>query len=149
VFFKANADGTPERAIFPDEDGRLYIPKSNSSSRTYRKPVVLAWEFINNKNLPDDHVVYFKNLDEQDFSAYNLGILHKNEYKHLKDAIDNLNGTLKLIPNTKNPYGIILRYKQNGRVLYKNFDDVVTAKKAKRTMIIRATKFLSKYLVTE
>jgi len=149
TFFKINSNNQIVRQVFPQEDGRLYVPKADNKNHTYKKTSVLAWEFLNNKELPKNFFVFHKNLDTSDFSAYNLIALPKDEYKKLMDAILNLDGILKLIPNEKNPYGCLLRYKLNGKTMYKAFEDIVTAKKAKRAMLINSTKYLHRYTLSE
>lgn len=149
VFFRIKPqDSSVIRQIEPNSNGMLSVMSSETGKMTNRKASILAWEFLNSKKLPDDHVVYFKNLDQEDITAYNLGVTTKKEFKQLKDALDNLEWALKIVPDTKEVYSYKVRFKFQGCMIFKSFHDIVAAKKFKRIVVIKSTKLISKYLVS-
>lgn len=135
------------RELFPSESGQYWVVTS-SGKKTNRKAEILAMEFITKQEVKPDESVLFKNFDKSDLRAFNLLLLPKEEYKSIKDAIDNLEGAVKTKPDKNNPYGIVLLYKKDGRLVQRLFNDVVTAKKQKRQVLLEATKLLSKYILT-
>lgn len=147
-FYRLDSTNQVTRKLLPDEDGFILVYLS-SGTKTKRRPLKLAWEIVNNKSLPDGYVVYPKNMNPEDLTAFNLGVLPKEEYKKLKDSIHNLEGALKLKPDPAKPHGVILFYYENGRRVKHHFDDIVIAKKEKNKLLIECTKYVSKYSVTQ
>lgn len=147
-FYRLDASGSPVRRVLSDDDGFVVVYLADAK-KTKRRPLRLAWEIINNTTVPQDHEVYAKNLNSNDYSGFNLQLIHKNEFKQLKDAIKNLEGALKLKPTENKPHGVTLMYILGGRKQKEYFEDIVTAKKAKNKILVYCTKLVSKYTITE
>ena len=147
-FYRLDSTNQVTRKLLPDEDGFILVYLS-SGTKTKRRPLKLAWEIVNNKLLPDGYVVYPKNMNPEDLTAFNLGALHKEEYKKLKDSVQNLEGALKLKPDPDKPHGVILMYYSNGRRIKQYFEDIVTAKREKNKILVYCAKLVSKYTITE
>lgn len=147
LFYRVGADNKITRQLLPDDDGFVLVYLKDNT-KTKRRPPKLAWEIVHLEQLPNDYVVYSKNMNPDDVSAFNLGVLHKDEYKTLKDGIKNLEGALKLKPDPDKPHGVILMYYSNGRRIKQYFDDIMTAKKEKNRILIECTKFVSKHSIT-
>jgi len=147
LFYRVGADNQIIRQLLTDEDGFVLVYLKNNT-KTKRRPLKLAWEIVNLKLLPNDFLVYPKNMDDTDYSAFNLCAISKTEHKKLKDSIQNLEGALKLKPDPNKPHGVILMYFNNGRRVKQYFDDIVTAKQAKQKIAVECTKFVSKYSIT-
>jgi hypothetical protein len=148
-FFRIKpSDSSVIRKLEPSASGMLSVFASETGKMTNRKACILAWELLNSKKLPDDCTIYFKNLNQEDFTAYNLGVTTKIEFKQLKDALDNLEWALKIIPDAKEVYSYKVRFKFQGCLMLKSFHDIVAAKKFKRIVIIKSTKLVSKYLIS-
>ena len=136
------------RALAPDEQGMLSVVDGLTKKHTFKKAAILAWEFIHSSKLPDGHVVYFKNLNTSDYNGYNIAAIPRQQFALLRDAIDNITGVLKLVPHATEVYSYKVRYKHKGQVLHKQFHDVVDAQKFMRSVLIKSTKIMSKYLVS-
>lgn len=124
-------------------------PATGKRKNTNRKAAMLAWELVNKKKWPVDHVVMFKNLDCDDLTAYNIKCLPKDQYKKIKDAVDNINGVLMISPDPREAYKYKVRYKIKGLTSYKYFWDVTEAERFKRLVLIKSTRLLNKYLPSE
>ena len=148
LFYRLDASGSPVRRLLSDDDGFIVVYLADAK-KTKRRPLRLAWEIINDKVLPQDHEVYAKNLNSSDYSGFNLQLIHKNEFKQLKDAIKNLEGALKLKPTENKPHGVTLMYILDGKKQKVYFEDIVTAKKEKNKILVYCTKLVSKYTITE
>jgi hypothetical protein len=137
------------RVLIPDEQGMLSVKDALTQKYTFKKASILAWEFISGAPVPASHVVYFKNLNTKDYKGYNIACIPRSAYSSLRDAIDNLQGTLKLIPHSTEVYTYKVRHKHKGKTVLQSFHDVVDAQKFMRKVLIKSTKIMSKYLVSE
>jgi hypothetical protein len=115
-------------------------PLTGKRKNTNRKAAMLAWELVNGTKWPVDHVVMFKNLDCDDLTAYNIKCLPKEQYKKIKDAIDNVNGVLLMSPDPREAYRYKVRYKIKGLTSYKYFWDVTEAERFKRLVLIKSIR---------
>lgn len=136
------------REIFASEQGSIWV-FNLEGKKTTRKAEYLAMEFILGKEIEQDQVVFFKNFDKQDYRAFNLLLLSKQEYALLKDAVDNIDGALRIKPDKQNAYGSVLFYKHRGRLVKQPYADVVSATKAKRQILLHSTMLLSSFMLTE
>lgn len=136
------------REIFASEQGSIWVIDSKGK-KTTRKAEYLAMEFITAKEIEPNTGVFFKNFDKQDYRSFNLIQLSKEEYTQLKDAMDNLDGALKIKPDKQNPYGSVLFYRHQGKLVKQSFEDVVSATKAKRQILLHSTRLLSRLILTE
>ena len=149
IFFRIRpSDLSVIRQLEPNANGMLSVLIAGTGNITNRKASILAWELINSKKLPSDSTIYFKNLNKEDYTAYNLGILTKIEARSLRDALDNLEWALKIVPDSREVYSYKVRYKFQGCTVFKFFHDIVAAKRFKRLVIIKSTKLVSKYLIS-
>jgi hypothetical protein len=148
LFWRTDKNQKCTRVLDLDEMGCIVCKLKRTQKNTNRRASVLAWEIINAQTVPKDHVVYFKNLDTTDICGYNLGLVSKVEYAHIKDAIDNTVGFVKLIPHATEVYSYKVRYKQGGFTTHQSFHDITAAKNFQRMLFINGTVLLSKYMVS-
>jgi len=131
-----------------DDSMRVPCWSALTGKNTNRKGAILAWEMLNGKELPPEHVVYFKNLNEEDLRGYNLGAVTKLEYTKIRDALQNLKGYAKLIPHATEVYSYKVRFKQGGFSTHQSFHDITAAKNFHRMLVINSTVLLNRYLVS-
>ena len=137
------------RRLYPNEQQAISIQLQDYAKPSLKKASIVAWEMLNGAVLPEDHVVYHKNLDSADYRGYNIAAIPKKEHSVLKDAAENIQSVLKLIPHKTEAYAYNVRYKHNGKTMYKLFWDIITAKRFMRLVLIKSTKTMSKYLITD
>jgi len=131
-----------------DDSSRVICRSSITGKNTSRKGAILAWEMINGKELPVDHVVYFKDMNEGNLRGYNLGCCTKVEWSLIKDATANLSGYAKLVPHRTEVYSYKVRYKQGGFSTHQSFHDITAAKAFLRMLVCTGTVLLNKYIVS-
>ena len=130
--------------------GVTYVdPISGKRKSTNRKAAMLAWEFINQKPWPKDHCLLFKDLCPDNLSAFNITLIPKDQYQQIKDAVDNLNGTLRIQPDQREAYKYKVRYKIKGLTSYKYFWDITEANRFKKLVLIKSTRVLNRFLPSE
>lgn len=98
-------------------------------------------------SMPDkDIVLYPKNLDDFDYSLKNLGSIPKENYRELKQALHNLNHALSINPHPRDRWHYVVKYKDEVNKV-KVFQDVVSAKRFYRSLLLKYTKTVSKYCI--
>jgi HNH endonuclease len=135
--------------VIPDPDNsmmRVTTPDKTSSSKAASS---LGWELANGKDIPEGHVVYFKNMNSKDFRGYNLGVVTRKDARRLRDAVLNSGELLKLIPHPTEAFSYKVRCRVDGFVRVLNFHDIIAAKRFIRIVQIKSTKLMNKYLITE
>lgn len=130
-------------------DRRISVCLSSTGKYTWKGAGNLAWEFITSTPVPDNHLIYYKNSDNEDFRSENLGIIHKSELKSLRDAMLNLQGHLKILPNKMEVYTYKVRYKEGGGIKHKCFQDCIAANDFYKEIKARSVRELGKYAVTQ
>lgn len=148
-FYRKENEAVPNYyKVFPDELKRIQVAFTANRKYTYKGAANLAWEFINGP-IPEGYVLYFKNMDKEDLRANNLGIVTKDEYKKIKDALYNLQGSLKIIPDKKEVYTYKVKYKENGYNKIRSFQDCIAAKKFHKEVMLKSVRELGKYAITQ
>ena len=130
-------------------DRRVSVCLSSTGKYTWKGAGNLAWEFITSEPVPEGFLIYYKNLDKEDFRSENLGVIHKEELKSLRDAMLNVQGHLKIIPDKKEVYTYKVRYKESGIIKLKCFQDCIAAKDFYTEVKNRSVRVLGKYAVTQ
>lgn len=137
-----------ERRLFPNESGLISYLCPETSKNVKKKATVLAWEIFNNKPLPDDMVVYLKDGNPDNLTISNIGIIHKEEYVKLKDSLYNVNSGIKITPHKVFAFQQIITFKHKGKLRKLTCQDSIQANRIKKILLLKATKLLSKYLVS-
>jgi len=135
------------RRLLSDSDGFIWVYLKDET-KTKRRPLKLAWEVLNNIQIPDGYSVYAKNLDYDDWSAYNLALIKDDEYKKLRDCLKNLEGALKVNPSSKS-HCAVLHFILDGKKMRQQYNDITAARKAKNKILVYCTKFIAKYTMTK
>jgi len=148
-FYRIKPDGSLIRELQVNETGMLNVLLESTGKSTNRKAALLAHEFLTNETVPEDYVVYHKDMNTDNLKASNLGVIHKDDNRNLKDALANLDGVLKLFPDGKEIYCYKVRYRNEGKTKWIRFNDVVSAKRFKRNLMIFSTKLIARYTITE
>ena len=130
-------------------DRRVNVIQTSTGRYTWKGAGNLAWEYITGSPLPKGFLIYFKNLDNEDFRAENLGIIHRSELRSLKAAMLNVKGSLRIIPNTKEVYTYKVRWKEPGVFKQKCFQDWIAANDFYNFIMQKCVKELGKYAVTQ
>lgn len=128
---------------------RVNVIQASTGKYTWKGAGNLAWEFITCKAVPEGYLIYFKNSDKEDFRSENLGIIHKNELKALRDAMFNMQGYLRILPDKKEVYTYKVKYKSEGMIKYKSFQDCIAAKDFYNEIKTKSVRELGKYAVTQ
>lgn len=137
------------RQVPLDDLRRITVASAITGKYTHKGAGQLAWEFISGSPVPEVYVIYFKNLDNEDFTAGNIGIISKVDFKKVKDAMYNLQGSLKIIPDTREVYTYKVKYKEGGVNKIKCFQDCIAAKKFHKEVLLRSVRELGKYAITQ
>lgn len=112
-----------------------------------KKASTFLYEFFSGK-LSDDQVVYFRDLNSNNFVPENVSAISKTEYKKLKDSIENINGAIKITAHNSNAYMYIIRFKNEGKTVKYVCQDIIQAHKIRRIVLYKSTKILNRYIVT-
>jgi uncharacterized protein YegP (UPF0339 family) len=131
------------KVLYRDESGYF---RFKIKSKSYNiKAINLVW-FLNNLELnKSTHCLYFKDTDPENLSINNISILSKQEYRNLKEALQNIQSVLKVQKHTKDMYTYWLYYKQNGTVKKKLYHDFSVAEKNRRKKYLENLKIVFKY----
>lgn len=128
---------------------RVNVTLTSTGKYTWKGAGNLAWEFITSEPIPEGFLIYYKNLDKEDFRSENLGVIHKEELKSLRDAMLNVQGHLRIIPDKKEVYTYKVRWKEAGIIKLKCFQDCIAAKDFYTEVKNRSVRVLGKYAVTQ
>jgi hypothetical protein len=126
----------------------LYLDKKQRVNK--KKANVVAWEILNQRELPKDHFVVHKDLDEGNFTGNNLILLNKKDYRELKQAIKNTfeNGIRYSLHKTE-AYSYVVQYYKDNTKRSKYVHDIIEAKKQVRLLLLENYKILSKYCISK
>lgn len=149
LFWRKDSSGSLQPKPLQLHDRRISVFSDITGKYTWKGCGNLAWEFITSTPVPDKHLIYYKNSDNEDFRSENLGIIHKSELKSLRDAMLNLQGYLKILPNRMEVYTYKVRYKEKGGIRHKNFQDCIAANDFYKEIKARSVRELGKYAVTQ
>lgn len=149
LFYRTEPDGTGLRQVFPADQRRISARLASTGKYTFKGLGSLAWEFIHGSCIPEGYLVYYKNLDKDDVSASNLGIISKEDNKRVNDAIANLEGSLKIVPDEREVYTYKVKYKEDGKFKIKAFQDCIAAKAFHKEIMNRSVRLLGKYAVSQ
>lgn len=137
-----------ERELIVGPDANLSY-KCNISGRLVKKNAkILAFEVLHDCFVIGK-IVYFKDLNTDNYKGSNLGCVRKEEYFKIKDALRNLNGLLKITPHPTDAYVYVVKYRQNGKTHSKICHDIIQAQRLRRRIMLRSSKILGKYLTSE
>lgn len=149
LFWRKDSSNSIQPKPLQLHDRRVSVALSSTGKYTWKGAGNLAWEFITSTPVPDQHLIYYKNSDNEDFRSENLGIIHKDELKSLRDAMLNLQGHLKILPDKKEVYTYKVRYKEKGAIKLKSFQDCIAAKDFYKEVMSKSVRVLGKYAVTQ
>ena len=149
LFWRKDSSNSIQPKPLQLHDRRVSVALSSTGKYTWKGAGPLAWEFMTSTPVPEKHIIYFKNSDNEDFRSENIGIIHKEEFKELKEAMLNLDVYLKIIPDKKEVYTYKVRYKENGTIKMKCFQDCIAAKDFYKTVMNKSVRVMGKYAVTQ
>ena len=107
----------------------------------------MAWEIMNGK-IAKGFVVYAKNLNNRDIKGINIGIVDRETYRSINDALKNTNGAIKATPHKTDAFSYVVRYRENGKNKSIITHDIIGAMKIKRKILLKSLKILEKYIIS-
>lgn len=137
-------NSTEVSEIVPDDTGMLSFYCKVKRKVVRKKALFLAYESLHGP-IPEDHLVFQKDLDETNYKGSNLMCLHKDEVRDIKDALYNVQGGIKLVPHPNNAYAYVLIYKEKGRKQQISTQEITKALRLKRKIIHKCQKYLNSY----
>lgn len=138
VKFKTNSK------VLNQDDNGYYRFKIKNKSYTI-KAINLVW-YLNKSGFDKNkYCLYFKDTDTQNLDINNIQILNIQEFKVLKEALQNIQSTLRLHKHKDDMYNYWLYYKQNGVVKKKLYRDFSIAEKNRRKKYLENLKIVFKY----
>ena len=134
-----------KRQMQQDEYGFIVVYDNNLKKRSKIKAAKVAWELGNDKELPKDKRIIHKNLIETDTKLANLGLITRNQYRQLQEAIRNLGGNVRLLPHPEDQFSYIIRYQLNGKEKREVRYDIGAASSKYLQLQLKFAKILNKY----
>lgn len=147
-FYKRKRDASIGPMQHPNQDHILKYTCNTTSKQRSIKAIKAAWMILNNSEVPEGHVLYCKNLDETDLSAGNIALVDKETWKDIREALHNLNTALKIKTHSSAQGHYMVQWKEDGVLRKKVLQDVVSAKRLHRKLLIAFTKIIGKYTST-
>jgi hypothetical protein len=112
------------------------------------KAIRVAYEMFYNCKRPNGMVIYPKDLQNSNFKIANIGTVNAAVWQNIKDAVYNIRDGIKIKPHPTNAYTFVVKYRQYGRVMQKTVHDITQALQFKRNLIIKCSKIVTKYTVS-
>ena len=151
VFWRLKESPTglvPSHLLFPNAEGLLqYFCVADKKNKKH-VPLRAAYEIFNETRLTVQQVVYPKDLDDGNWKADNLGMITREEYAKLRDALYNITNDVSVHPHPKHTYTYIVGWKEKGRIRTKTVHDVTKVQQIRRIIRMKSSKTLSKYVVS-
>ena len=139
--------GEKQRRLFPNESGM--IDTSIQGKKLKGKLNKIIWELVHKKPIPADHVVFHKNMQENDYRLLNLQLIQKSVYNTIIEAMKNLSGALRILPHPTDAFSYILEFKDKGRLKREVLYDISVARQKLLRMQLRYIKIVGRYVVTD
>lgn len=132
------------RKMIPDDNGviNLFV---DGVGYTKRKAIYIAYEVFNKHQVSDDCILYFKDTDLTNIKIYNIGVMSKADYSKYKDCFDNIINKRLRLTFAKGKH--VVKYKLDGKMVSKSFDDSVIATRFKRSIYLDNIRVISNYYV--
>ena len=137
-----------DRVITADETGSVTVYDPLVKMKRKMKLDVLAWTLFHQKELPNSYRILHKNLDPSDNSAKNLLAILRQEYSKVTEALNNLDGYLKVQLHSSDQYKYVMHYRIDGIDKRGTFDDIDTARAEMHQMELYFVKLINKYAIT-
>lgn len=134
--------------LFPNAEGMLQYFCVVTEKNKKVKPLKAAYEIFNERKITRDERVYPKDLDDSNWKADNLGILHKDVIKKLSDALYNVRHGVIVENNHDKPYTYLVKWRENGKIKSKTVYDITAVYRLKRIIMWKSCKMVSKYIVS-
>jgi hypothetical protein len=99
------------------------------------------------KEVSKGHKILHLNLDERDTKARNMRVLPSEEFKIVKEALDNLDGGIKLTTHPKDSYSYIVTWSDNSLKKNKVIQDYIVARRFMTRLKLKYSKILTKYCI--
>lgn len=147
-FYRRKRDASVGPMQHPNQDAVLKYTCNETSKQRSIKAIRAAWIILNNSEVPHGYVLYCKNLDESDLSAGNIALVDRPTWKTIREALHNLNTSLKMKPHSSAQGHYLVTWKEDGMIRRKVLQDVISAKRLHRKLLISFTKILGKYTST-
>ena len=106
----------------------------------------LIWLLIYNHRPTAKEKILHKDLDLSNFKLNNLVLVSSSTFFSIKEALQNLQGRLRIIQNPRDRLSYILEYKHRGRLFKEVLGDIGIAKKKMLRLQLKYMKFISSYI---
>ena len=136
------------RVVMSDETGSVTIYDPSLKVKRKMKLDILAWVLFHHKELPQSYKILHKNLNLEDNSAKNLLAILRQEYSKVTEALNNLDGYLKVQLHSSDQYKYVMHYRIDGIDKRGTFDDIDTARAEMHQMELYFVKLINKYAIT-
>ena len=121
--------------------------KDNSSIYKYKlKYSNLIWLLVHNHRPTPKEKILHKDLDLNNFKLNNLVLVSSSTFFSIKEALQNLQGRLRIVQNPKDKLSYILEYKKQGRLFKEVLGDIGIAQKKLRKLQLKYMKYISSYV---
>ena len=136
------------KLLIADHDGLVYVfdNKSQSNSKKYKlhKLAYFLWTgaFPSEKNK-----ILHRNLNDNDNRAINLLEINRTTYNKIKEAEKNLDYGIRIGNHPTDQLSHMLYWYENGTERFKVVEDIVVAKRLKTKLLLKSSKFISKYCI--
>ena len=137
-----------DRVLTADDTGAVTIYDPSVKMKRKIKLDVLAWMLFHKQELPNSYKILHKNLDLEDNSAKNLLAILRQEYSKVSEAINNLDGYLKVTLHPSDNYKYVMQYRQDGVERKETYDDIDRARQAENYMKVYFVKLINRYAIT-
>lgn len=132
--------------IFPKEDFKIFT-MTDRGERTNKNPNYLAWEIMHDKKVPEGYIVYAKDSDVWNTVSDNIGVIEREEYKDVRDALANMKGALRFTVVKSGKFAVYFRYR--GFKKKKVFADEFEAQLFKKGVMEESVRLLAKYCLSQ
>ena len=137
-----------DRTLLADDTGAVTIYDPSVKMKRKVKLDTLAWMLLHKQELPNSYRILHKNLDLEDNSAKNLLAILRQEYSKVIEAINNLDGYLKVTLHPSDNYKYVMSYRQDGVERKETYDDIDRARQAEQHMKVYFVKLINRYAIT-
>lgn len=133
------------RPLIADQDGLVIVTNPETKAKKKFKLNKLCYSLFTGIDLDKDTKVLHKNLNRTDYSALNLVLVSSLEFRQIKEAWRNIQGGIRLVPHPTDMYCYRIHWYEGAVEKKQLVRDIVVAKRLQKKLLLRYSKFLTKY----
>jgi hypothetical protein len=131
------------------EDRLVKVKDPETKQQRKFKMEKLCYSLAFGVELDKSDKIIHRNLNDSDFTTINLMQVTPEQYKEIKEAWKNIQGGIRLVIHPTDVYSYKLYWFESGTERSKVVQDVVVAKRMERRLIIKYSKILTKYCISD